>query len=97
MELRQQARIRRAALIAKQLGDQELPFEFVDFLAVEDAARDLGLDGAISEVARREEREPEDVELGWTLAVARIAEDERCRYVDALRPYVERIERELEE
>ena len=45
----------------------------------------------------REEREPEDVELGWTLAVARIAEDERCRYVDALRPYVERIERELDE
>jgi hypothetical protein len=32
----------------------------------------------------------------WQQAVERIASDDRCRFVDSLRPYVERIEDELE-
>ena len=93
---REQARIRRAALIADQLGDADLPFYFVDFMAVEDLSPSLGFDGAVAEVARRDGRSTSDIEGAWHDAVARLAEDERCRYVDALRPYLDRIEQELE-
>jgi hypothetical protein len=93
---REQARIRRAALIADQLGDADLPFYFVDFMAVEDLSPSLGFDGAVAEVARRDGRSTADIEGAWHDAVARLAEDERCRYVDALRPYLDRIEQELE-
>ena len=33
----------------------------------------------------------------WQQAVERIASDDRCRFVDALRPYVDRIELELDD
>jgi hypothetical protein len=93
---REQARIRRAALIADQLGDADLPFYFVDFMAVEDLAPTLGFDSAVAAVARRDGRPAADIEGAWHDAVARLAQDERCRYVDALRPYLDRIDRELE-
>src|SRR5262249_48886894 len=83
----QQARIRRAALIAQQLGQRDLAFEFVDFMAVEDLAARVPFADAVREVARREGRQVEEIEESWHEAVARIAADERCRYVDALRPY----------
>jgi hypothetical protein len=91
---REQARIRRAALIAEQLGDRDLPLYFVDFMNVEDLAVTLGFDAAIRGIAQREERPPGDVEEAWHEAVSRIADDDRCQYVDALRPYLARIDAE---
>jgi hypothetical protein len=93
---RAQARTRRAALIGEQLGDATPPFYFVDFMAVEDLAATIGLDAAVSAIAERDERTIEAVMDSWQQAVERIASDERCRFVDSLRPYVERIENELD-
>lgn len=93
---RAQARSRRAVLIGEQLGDSTPPFYFVDFMAVEDLAQTLGLDAAVAAIAERDERTVEAVMDSWQHAVERIASDERCRFVDSLRPYVDRIERELE-
>jgi hypothetical protein len=93
---RAQARARRAALIGEQLGDSTPPFYFVDFMAVEDLASTVGLDAAVAAIAERDERTVEAVMDSWQHAVERIASDERCRFVDSLRPYVERIENELE-
>ncbi len=93
---RAQARARRAALIGEQLGDPTPPFYFVDFMAVEDLAGSVGLDAAAAAIAERDERTVEAVMESWQQAVERIASDERCRFVDSLRPYVERIENELE-
>jgi hypothetical protein len=93
---RAQARSRRAVLIGEQLGDSTPPFYFVDFMAVEDLAQTLGLDAAVAAIAERDERSVEAVMNSWQQAVERIASDERCRFVDSLRPYVDRIERELE-
>jgi hypothetical protein len=93
---RAQARTRRAALIGEQLGDPTPPFYFVDFMAVEDLASTIGLDAAVSAIAERDERTPDAVLDGWQQAVERIANDDRCRFVDALRPYIDRIENELE-
>jgi hypothetical protein len=93
---RAQARTRRAALIGEQLGDSTPPFYFVDFMAVEDLASTVGLDAAASAIAERDERTVDAVMDSWQQAVERIASDERCRFVDSLRPYVERIENELE-
>jgi hypothetical protein len=93
---RAQARARRAALIGEQLGDATPPFYFVDFMAVEDLAATIGLDAAVSAIAERDERTIEAVMDSWQQAVERIASDERCRFVDSLRPYVERIESELD-
>ena len=94
---RAQARARRAALIGEQLGDTAPPFYFVDFMAVEDLTESLGLDKAVATIAERDERTVEAVMDSWQRAVERIACDERCRFVDSLRPYVERIENELDE
>jgi hypothetical protein len=94
---RAQARARRAALIGEQLGDTAPPFYFVDFMAVEDLTATLGLDAAVAAIAERDERTVEAVMDSWQRAVERIASDERCRFVDSLRPYVERIENELDE
>ena len=47
--------------------------------------------------AERDDRTPEAVLDSWQQAVERIASDERCRFVDALRPYIDRIELELED
>jgi hypothetical protein len=93
---RAQARARRAALIGEQLGDSTPPFYFVDFMAVEDLASTVGLDAALAAIAERDERTVEAVMDSWQRAVERIAGDERCRFVDSLRPYVDRIERELD-
>jgi hypothetical protein len=93
---RAQARARRAALIGEQLGDATPPSYFVDFMAVEDLAQTLGLDAAVAAIAERDERTVEAVMDSWQQAVERIASDDRCRFVDSLRPYVERIEDELE-
>jgi hypothetical protein len=93
---RAQARARRASLIGEQLGDPTPPFYFVDFMAVEDLAATIGLDAAVSAIAVRDERTVEAVMDSWQQAVERIASDERCRFVDSLRPYVERIESELD-
>jgi hypothetical protein len=93
---RAQARTRRAVLIGEQLGDTTPPTYFVDFMAVEDLASSIGLDAAVATIAERDERTPEAVLDSWQQAVERIASDERCRFVDALRPYVDRIELELE-
>jgi hypothetical protein len=93
---RAQARARRAALIGEQLGDATPPFYFVDFMAVEDLAQTLGLEAAVAAIAERDERTVEAVMDSWQQAVERIASDDRCRFVDSLRPYVERIEDELE-
>jgi hypothetical protein len=93
---REQARIRRAALIAQQLGERDLPFYFVDFMNVEDLSRQLGFEKAVADIAKRESRDPSELTEAWHEAVARIAEDEQVRYVDALRPYIDRIEAELE-
>jgi hypothetical protein len=92
---RAQARTRRAVLIGEQLGDATPPTYFVDFMAVEDLASSTGLDAAVATIAERDERTPEAVLDSWQQAVERIASDERCRFVDALRPYVDRIELEL--
>jgi hypothetical protein len=94
---REQARLRRAALIADQLGDRDLPLYLVDFMVVEDAAAELGFERAVETVARREGREPAELEDAWHRAVERIAQDESIRYVDALRPYVEKIDADLAE
>jgi hypothetical protein len=94
---RAQARARRASLIGEQLGDATPPFYFVDFMAVEDLTETLGLDKAVASIAERDERTVEAVMDSWQRSVERIASDERCRFVDSLRPYVERIERELDE
>jgi hypothetical protein len=94
---RAQARTRRAALIGEQLGDATPPFYFVDFMAVEDLAGVSGLDAAVATIAERDERTTEAVLDSWQQAVERIASDERCRFVDALRPYIDRIELELED
>jgi hypothetical protein len=94
---RAQARTRRAVLIGEQLGDATPPTYFVDFMAVEDLASSTGLDAAVATIAERDERTPEAVLDSWQQAVERIASDERCRFVDALRPYVDRIELELED
>jgi hypothetical protein len=94
---RAQARARRAALIGEQLGDTAPPFYFVDFMAVEDLTATLGLEAAVAAIAERDERTAEAVMDSWQRAVERIASDERCRFVDSLRPYVERIENELDE
>jgi hypothetical protein len=93
---REQARVRRAALIAQQLGERDLPFYLVDFMNVEDLAAQVGLEAAVATIARREGREVQEVSDAWHEGVERIAADERCRYVDALRPYIDRIESELE-
>jgi hypothetical protein len=93
---RAQARSRRAVLIGEQLGDSTPPVYFVDFMAVEDLAQTIGLDAAVAAIAERDERTVEAVMDSWQQAVERIASDERCRFVDSLRPYVDRIERELE-
>jgi hypothetical protein len=93
---RAQARARRAALIGEQLGDATPPFYFVDFMAVEDLAQTLGLDAAVAAIAERDERTIGAVMDSWQHAIERIASDDRCRFVDSLRPYVERIENELE-
>lgn len=93
---REQARIRRAALIAQQLGERDLPFYFVDFMNVEDLYAQLGFEQAVADIAKRESRDPDELTEAWHEAVARIAEDEQVRYVDSLRPYIERIEAELE-
>jgi hypothetical protein len=93
---RAQARNRRASLIGEQLGDATPPFYFVDFMAVEDLAADVGLDAAVAAIAERDERTAEAVMDSWQQAVERIASDERCQFVDALRPYVARIELELD-
>jgi hypothetical protein len=93
---RAQARARRAALIGEQLGDATPPFYFVDFMAVEDLASSIGLDKALEAIAERDERTVEAVMESWQRAVERIASDERCRFVDSLRPYVDRIENELD-
>jgi hypothetical protein len=93
---RAQARNRRASLIGEQLGDATPPFYFVDFMAVEDLAAEAGLDAAVASIAERDERTVEAVMDSWQQAVERIASDERCRFVDALRPYVARIELELD-
>jgi hypothetical protein len=93
---RAQARTRRAALIGDQLGDSTPPLYFVDFMAVEDLAATVGLDAAVAAIAERDERTSEAVLDSWQQAVERIASDDRCRYVDALRPYVDRIELELD-
>jgi hypothetical protein len=93
---RAQARARRASLIGEQLGDATPPFYFVDFMAVEDLAATVGLAAAVSAIATRDERTVEAVMDSWQQAVERIASDERCRFVDSLRPYVERIESELD-
>jgi hypothetical protein len=93
---RAQARARRAALIGDQLGDSTPPFYFVDFMAVEDLAGTVGLDRAVAAIAERDDRTVEAVMDSWQRAIERIASDERCRFVDALRPYVDRIEHELE-
>jgi hypothetical protein len=93
---RAQARARRASLIGEQLGDATPPFYFVDFMAVEDLAATLGLDAAVSAIAERDDRTVEAVMDSWHQAIERIASDERCRFVDSLRPYVERIENELD-
>ena len=92
---RAQARTRRAVLIGEQLGDAAPPTYFVDFMAVEDLASSIGLDAAVATIAERDERTSEAVLDSWQQAVERIASDERCRFVDALRPYVDRIELEL--
>jgi hypothetical protein len=94
---REQARLRRAALMADQLGDRDLPLYLVDFMAVEDAAVELGFERAVETVARREGREPDELEEAWHRAVERIAHDESCRYVDALRPYIDKIDADLTE
>jgi hypothetical protein len=94
---RAQARARRASLIGEQLGDAAPPFYFVDFMAVEDLTETLGLNKAVATIAQRDERTVEAVMDSWQRAVERIASDERCRFVDSLRPYVERIENELDE
>jgi hypothetical protein len=94
---RAQARTRRAALIGEQLRDATPPFYFVDFMAVEDLASSVGLDAAVATIAERDDRTPEAVLDSWQQAVERIASDERCRFVDALRPYIDRIELELED
>lgn len=94
---RAQARARRASLIGEQLGDTAPPFYFVDFMAVEDLTETLGLDKAVATIAERDERTVEAVMDSWQRAVERIASDDRCRFVDSLRPYVERIENELDE
>jgi hypothetical protein len=94
---REQARLRRAALIADQLGDRDLPLYLVDFMIVEDAAAELGFERAVETVARREGREPGELEDAWHRAVERIASDESCRYVDALRPYIDRIDADLDD
>jgi hypothetical protein len=94
---REQARLRRAALIADQLGDRDLPLYLVDFMVVEDAAAELGFERAVETVARREGRDPGELEDAWHRAVERIAQDESIRYVDALRPYVEKIDADLAE
>ena len=73
---REQARLRRAALIADQLGDRDLPLYLVDFMVVEDASVELGFERAVETVARREGREPTEVEDAWHRAVERIASDE---------------------
>ena len=73
---REQARLRRAALIADQLGDRDLPLYLVDFMVVEDAAVELGFERAVETVARREGREPTELEEAWHRAVERIASDE---------------------
>jgi CHASE3 domain sensor protein len=65
-------------------------------MAVEDLAATIGLDAAVSAIAVRDERTVEAVMDSWQQAVERIASDERCRFVDSLRPYVERIESELD-
>jgi hypothetical protein len=93
---RAQARTRRAALIGEQLGDPAPPLYFVDFMAVEDLAATVGLDAAVATIAERDERTAEAVLDSWQQAVERIASDDRCRYVDALRPYIDRIELELD-
>jgi hypothetical protein len=92
---RAQARTRRAALIGEQLGDTTPPSYFVDFMAVEDLASSIGLDAAVAAIAERDERTLDAVMDSWQQAIERIASDERCRFVDSLRPYVDRIEREL--
>jgi hypothetical protein len=94
---REQARLRRAALIADQLGDRDLPLYLVDFMVVEDAAAELGFERAVETVARREGRDPGELEDAWHRAVERIAQDESCRYVDALRPYIDKIDADLTE
>jgi hypothetical protein len=93
---RAQARARRASLIGEQLGDAAPPFYFVDFMAVEDLAATVGLNAAVSAIADRDDRTVEAVMDSWQQAIERIASDERCRFVDSLRPYVERIENELD-
>ena len=93
---RAQARTRRAALIGEQLGDATPPYYFIDFMAVEDLAVTVGLDAAVAAIAERDERTLEAVLDSWQQAVERIANDDRCRFVDSLRPYVERIEDELD-
>ena len=93
---RAQARTRRAALIGDQLGDATPPLYFVDFMAVEDLAATTGLDAAVAAIAERDERTTDAVLDSWQQAVERIASDDRCRFVDALRPYVDRIELELD-
>jgi hypothetical protein len=93
---RAQARARRAALIGEQLGDATPPLYFVDFMAVEDLAATVGLDAAVASIAERDERTADAVLDSWQQAVERIASDDRCRFVDALRPYVDRIELELD-
>jgi hypothetical protein len=93
---RAQARARRASLIGEQLGDATPPFYFVDFMAVEDLAATVGLDAAVSAIAERDDRTVDAVMDSWQQAIERIGSDERCRFVDSLRPYVERIEDELD-
>jgi hypothetical protein len=65
-------------------------------MAVEDLAGSVGLDRAVATIAERDDRTVEAVMDSWQRAIERIASDERCRFVDALRPYVDRIEDELE-
>ena len=64
---------------------------------VEDLSRQVGFDAAVADIARREGRDPGELAEAWHEAVARIAEDEPVRYVDALRPYIETIESELDD
>src|ERR1700760_3727884 len=68
---RAQARIRRASLIREQLGAAAPPLYFVDFMAVEDLAADIGLDAAVAQIAERDERTADAVLDSWQPAVRR--------------------------
>ncbi len=87
---REQARLRRAALIADQLGDRDLPLYLVDFMVVEDASVELGFERAVETVARREGREPDGAR--GRLAPRRRAD--RARRVDPLRRRAAALRRE---